>query len=103
MAGSLQDLDVRTGAVRPPLWAEEGLSSYRMPIFPDVWFLYIFAGRRRRRTLVLCPHYRCLRYICDQPGACAGLFVWLVHALGQPSCVRRDVLAIKVDNLRRPA
>jgi hypothetical protein len=43
--------------------------------FPSFWFLCIFVRRPRGWMLVCCPHYRCLKYICDQPGIRVGFFV----------------------------
>ena len=58
--------------------------------FSRFWFLYILAGRRRGRTVVCWPHYRCLKYICDQPGVRVGLFVRLVYIPDSRAARRRQ-------------
>ena len=59
----------------------------QLPIayFSRFKFLYILAGRRRGRTVVCWPNYRCLKYICDQPSVRVGAFRSVGLHTRQPS------------------
>jgi hypothetical protein len=60
--------------------------------FPIFLVLCVFVRRPRGRMLVCCPHYRCLKYICDQPGIRVGFRVVLFQFLstaGQTKASKR--------------